>query len=57
MKRIIDTTSPDFDGIPMRLRESNKGAILLEEDRRENGNLRGLITIDPQRLLSRMKGE
>ena len=49
-KHIIDTESPEFDGIPMRLRESCKGQVLLGEDRRENGSLRGLITIDPESL-------
>ena len=49
-KHIIDTESPEFEGIPMRLRESCKGQVLLGEDRRENGSLRGLITIDPESL-------
>lgn len=49
-KHIIDTESPEFDNIPMRLRESCKGQVLLAEDRRENGKLRGLITIDPEAL-------
>lgn len=54
MKHIIDTTSPDFDGIPMRLRESHKGMVLLEEDRREDGSLRGLVTMEPESLSTRM---
>lgn len=49
-KHIIDTESPEFEGIPMRLRESCKGQVLLEEDRREDGSLRGLITIDTESL-------
>ncbi len=49
-KHIIDTESSEFDNIPMRLRESCKGQVLLAEDRRENGKLRGLITIEPERL-------
>jgi len=49
-KHILDTESPEFDNIPMRLRESCKGQVLLAEDRRENGSLRGLITIAPDSL-------
>ena len=49
-KHIIDTTSPEFDNIPMRLRESCKGQVLLSEDRRPDGSLKGLITIDPESL-------
>jgi len=45
-KHIIDTESPEFDGIPMRLRESHKGQVLLEEDRRPDGSLRGLVCIE-----------
>jgi hypothetical protein len=56
-KHIIDMISPDFDGIPMRLRESCKGQVLLAEDRRENGSLRGLITIDPEALTTKMSDQ
>ena len=52
-RHIIDTESPDFDGIPMRLRESLKGAVLLDEDRREDGSLRGVISIDMDNLTKR----
>lgn len=53
-KHIIDTTSPEFEGIPMRLRESHDGMVLLAEDRRENGSLRGIITIEPTMLTKKM---
>lgn len=49
-KHIIDTESPEFGNIPMRLRESHKGMVLLKEDRRPDGSLRGLITIEPESL-------
>ena len=43
-KHIIDTTSPDFDGIPMGVRESLSGEILLKEDRKD-GHLYGIVSI------------
>lgn len=57
MKHIIDTTSPDFDGIPMRLRENHQGRVLLEEDRRADGSLRGIITIGLEDLLLKTPNE
>ncbi len=50
MKHIIDKTSPDFDHIPMRLRESLEGNVLLEEDRREDGSLKGIVSIEPESM-------
>jgi len=56
MKRIIDTTSSEFDRLPQRLRESHEGMILLGEDRRGDGSLRGVITIDTEELSKSMEG-
>lgn len=62
MKHIIDKTSPDFDHIPMRLRESLEGNILLELDLRKEGDptvvkglkkvgdLKGIVSIEPESL-------
>ena len=62
MKHIIDKTSLDFDYIPMRLRESLQGNVLLELDywkegdpsvakgSKKVGDLKGIASIDPESL-------
>lgn len=55
--RIIDTSKPEFanliaDKDPNKLMSSLNGAVLLELDLREDGSLKGVVSIDVDNLAS-----